>query len=173
MCELQNPTENKIHYLNKSQSLVGYRGWYLRKDGLLYPLNQKTDTPLLPNKVNRAILVGEKISLNGMNGYYSYKNSNNYYYNYYHCNYFHYNYYYYYNSHCNYYIAANSIQYGSLVKHELGYRSTIIYPKTLVLLTPKDGLEDKFQKFLEDFNNKVKICAALYGCDVVNHVDWK
>ena len=180
MCCLAEVTEPKVLKVLKKDALIGYRGWYIKGE-LLYPLNQRKETALVPMKINRAVLATKQLKLETEDGFYSYNNYyNNYNYDNYYNNYYYYNYnfynnykYYNYNYNYNYYVAGTCIQYGQVVKHKLGYRSTILYPKSLVLLTPKEGLDDRFQVFLEDFNLKVKACARNYGIETINHVDFK
>ena len=186
MCCLAEVTESKVLKVLKKNALIGYRGWYIKK-GLLYPLNQYTEIALVPKKVNKAVLTTKQLELETEDGFYSYNSyDNNYYNNYYNYNSYYnnnnnYNYYYtiYYYNNYNYnyyynnYVAGTCIQYGQVVKHKLGYRSTILYPKTLILLTPKEGLASNVQNFLEDFNSKVKACAKNYGIKTINHVDFK
>lgn len=54
------------------------------------------------------------------------------------------------------------------VKHEIGYRSSLAYPKALVLLKSHSD-----SKFLDHFNNYVKTLANLYNIDVITQDEFE
>ena len=180
----------KQTFIEDNNTLEGYRGWYLKSDGYLYPLNQNVDVKFEVDK-NEAILDGDGLETDRIDGFYSYNNYynyyNNYYNNYYYNNYYNNNYNYnynYYNNHnynndynndynYNYYVAGKCNVSGDVIKHEIGYRSTRLKLSMLVRLTSKEGLEKNFQKFLEHFNSKVDACGKLYNIPVINHVDFE
>jgi len=168
MCTLGKALEQTT--VGDSNPLEGYRGWYLKGDGYLYPLNQNLTIRYEPNKINKAILRNDELKTDEIDGFYSYNNNNNNY-NYNYNN--NYNYYNNNNYNYNYYVAGKCNVSGDVIKHEIGYRSTRLKPSMLVRLTSKEGLGKNFQKFLEFFNSKVDACGKLYNIPVINHVDFK
>jgi hypothetical protein len=191
MCMLGNLIDSKEVAANNP--IIGYRGWYTKiKDdnNKLYPLNQIKLEPF-DKDITRARCADDNNYINDNNhfikhecGLYSYNNYNNnnnyghyynysyYYYNNYnknYCNYGYDNYDYNY----NYYVVGKIAQHGLIASHELGTRSTYGKPILLVKLTPKNGLDEKFQEFLEHFNKKVDKIAQYYDCEIINHVDFK
>ncbi len=185
MCQLGELTNNLL----TKEPIVGYRGWYIKdikNNGKeLFPINQNLNIPFDKN-MTKAILcpnandihfIGHECGLYSYNNNNNYNNNYNYNYNYnynsYYINYY-YNYNSYYNYNNNYYYVAGKIEHsGKIAHHKLGYRSTFGKPILLVKLTPKKGLDDRFQEFLEHFNSIVQKTADYYGCETINHEDFK
>ena len=180
MCQLGELTNNLL----TDEPVIGYRGWCIkniRGDGKeLFPLNRHVNIPF--NKdITKAILCPNSDDSHFLEhecGLYSSNyNYNNYYYNNYYydynCNYDNYYSLYNYYDNCNYYIAGKFEHSGKIAHHKLGYRSTYGRPILLVKLTPKKGLDKKFQEFLEHFNLVIQRTADYYRCETINHEDFK